>query len=240
MLLTVDLERLEVGAGRPPPRRRLRRGTPLLRRARARRARGRPRPRPRRRCASARTDRCAARARAARLARRDAAGRRLPAALRGRQLRPRDLLRGDGARARLPRARRASSRAWCEPGGTRGRHDPDRDQRAALPAARRRLLRVARAATSASSARAISRAALARRRARADRRRLRPRAATRPYWALRSVVGLPRADDSPPRARLPAVPDPRDDVAAGSTAREMRSMNRLPEEPGPVREATPA
>ena len=135
-----------------------------------------------------------ARGRSSRSLRRDAARRRVPAALPRRHLRPRDLRRGDGARARLPRPPRASSRASREPGGRHRRHDPDRDQRAALPAPRRRLLREPgghiRIFRPRDLARALAAAGL-RTRGRGFAHGLHT-----PYWALRSIAGLPRADAS--------------------------------------------
>ncbi len=104
---------------------------------------------------------------------RDAARRRLPPAVPRRQLRPRDLLGGDGARARLPR-RRARTRARGATGRHGGRHGADRHQRTSLPAARRRLLRVARRPhPDLRQERARRRAA--RRGPRADRHRFRAR-----------------------------------------------------------------
>src|SRR5690606_8144126 len=210
--------------------RRLRRGPPLLRRARARRPRGGPRPRPGR---AAQGPRAAARARPrARRDGRDAAGRRLPPALPRRELRPRDLLRGDGARARLPggRARAGARRAPARDGR---RHRAHRHQRGALPAARRRLLRVAgRAHPHLPAPRPGRRPA--RRRARAHRRRLRARL---PHALLGAALGgaPARRGPQPARAGLPQLPDQGDHLALARPLREAGAGPHLPEELDPVR-----
>ena len=139
----------------------------------------------------------AARPRGREAARRRAARRRLPPALRGRRLRPRDLLRGDGARARLRRGG-ARARARAAPGRHARSHDPDRDHASASIWPPRAATSRARAATFASSSRAISRA---RWRARASRRRRRLRARVPlAVLAVRAFVGLDDERSAPTRA----------------------------------------
>ena len=131
----------------------------------------------------------------------DAPGRRLPPALRRRELRPRDLRRGDGARARLPRRRaRARARRRSPAAASRSRFPTATSEHLYLrlgddyfesPGGHIRIFRRA-------SSRAASRRRGSRPRASASRTRFHT-----PYWMLRSAVGLPRADAVRARARLP-------------------------------------
>src|SRR5262249_33541561 len=169
--------------------------------------------------------------RRARPARRDAPGRRVPPPVPRCDLRQGDLLRGDGARPRL-RGRRARARARAPTGRTRRGDDPDRHERAPLPARRRRLLRVSGRSHPhllASRARAGPRA----RGARYHGRGLRSRAAHALLApALGGGAAARRRERA--RARLSPVPDQRHRLARHGAARA-RARLRVPEERDPLR-----
>ena len=134
--------------------------------------------------------------------RRDAAGRRLPPALRRRDASTSVICSEVMEHVHDYRARGARAGARAQPGGRVAVTIPTATSEHLYLRARRRLLRVARAATSGSSARASSRAALARagprdRRASASRTRC-----TRPTGCCARSAGLPHADESRARARL--------------------------------------